>query len=64
MNIIRITPKSPRARLIIEDCVIHLDDTIGPDAASEIFTEGIYRNMSIRNSTFKIGNTEVEVDKT
>jgi len=59
MNIIRIAPKSPRARLIIEDCVIHLDDTAGPEAVNGIFTEGIYRNYSVRNCTFKIGGVEV-----
>ena len=59
MNIIRITPKNPGARLIIEDCVIHLDDSVGPDATSEIFTDGLYRNYSIRNCTFKVGDVEV-----
>ncbi len=59
MNIIRIAPKNPGARLIIENCVIHLDDTVGPDATSEIFLDGPYRNYSIRNCTFKVGDVEV-----
>ena len=59
MNIIRISPINANARLIIENCVIHLDDTTGPESISEIFVEGHYRNMSIRNSTFKVGDIQV-----
>ena len=59
MNIIRIAPKNPGARLIIENCVIHLDDTAGPDAINQIFVEGMYRNMSIKDCTFKVGDVEV-----
>ena len=63
--IIRIAPKNARAKLVIENCVVTLngEEDDGPDSISEIFIDGVYRNVTIRHNTFKVGKTEVTLDE-